>query len=137
MASTYCASRFQSIRRESREVAVGSVIVGGARPVRVQSMTTTDTLDVEATARQTIELADAGCEIVRITAPNVRAAEALAKISKIVRKAKLDVPLVADIHFMPNAAMEAAKHVEMCPARRLLARKQVEALLSAFNAAGA
>jgi len=112
MASTYCASRFQSIRRESREVAVGSVIVGGARPVRVQSMTTTDTLDVEATARQTIELAEAGCEIVRITAPNVRAAEALAQISKIVRKAKVDVPLVADIHFMPNAAMEAAKHVE-------------------------
>ena len=112
MASTYCASRFQSIRRESREVAVGSVIVGGARPVRVQSMTTTDTLDVEATARQTIELAEAGCEIVRITAPNVRASEALAQISKIVRKAKVDVPLVADIHFMPNAAMEAAKHVE-------------------------
>ena len=112
MASTYCASRFQSIRRESREVAVGSVVVGGARPVRVQSMTTTDTLDVEATARQTIELAEAGCEIVRITAPNVRAAEALAQISKIVRKAKVDVPLVADIHFMPNAAMEAAKHVE-------------------------
>jgi (E)-4-hydroxy-3-methylbut-2-enyl-diphosphate synthase len=75
-------------------------------------MTTTDTLDVEATARQTIELAEAGCEIVRITAPNVRAAEALAEITKTVRKAKVDVPLVADIHFMPNAAMEAAKHVE-------------------------
>ena len=112
MASTYCASRFQSIRRESREVSVGSVIIGGTRPVRVQSMTTTNTLDVEATARQTIELAEAGCEIVRITAPNIRAAEALAQISKIVRKAKVEVPLVADIHFMPNAAMEAAKHVE-------------------------
>ena len=112
MASTYCASRFQSIRRESREVSVGSVIIGGTRPVRVQSMTTTNTLDIEATARQTIELAEAGCEIVRITAPNVRAAEALAQVSKIVRKAKVDVPLVADIHFMPNAALEAAKHVE-------------------------
>ncbi|HAF58429.1 MAG TPA: 1-hydroxy-2-methyl-2-(E)-butenyl 4-diphosphate synthase, partial [Opitutae bacterium] len=112
MASTYCASRFQSIRRESSEVSVGSVIIGGTRPVRVQSMTTTNTLDIEATARQTIELAEAGCEIVRITAPNIRAAEALAQISKIVRKAKVDVPLVADIHFMPNAAMEAAKHVE-------------------------
>jgi (E)-4-hydroxy-3-methylbut-2-enyl-diphosphate synthase len=75
-------------------------------------MTTTDTLDVESTARQTIELAEAGCEIVRITAPNVRAAEALAEITKTVRKAKVDVPLVADIHFMPNAAMEAAKHVD-------------------------
>ena len=75
-------------------------------------MTTTDTLDIQATARQSIELAEAGCEIVRITAPNVRAAEALGQIRKEIRKAKVDVPLVADIHFMPNAAMEAAKHVE-------------------------
>ena len=112
MASSYCASRFQSIRRESREVPVGSVIIGGSQPVRVQSMTTTDTLDVEATARQTIELAEAGCEIVRITAPNARAAEALAEITKRISKAKVNVPLVADIHFMPNAAMEAAKHVD-------------------------
>ena len=75
-------------------------------------MTTTDTLDVTATAAQAIELADAGCEIVRITAPNVRAAQALGEISKKVREAKIDVPLVADIHFMPQAAMEAAEHVE-------------------------
>ena len=75
-------------------------------------MTTTDTHDVEATARQTIELAEAGCEIVRITAPNVRAAEALAEITKRISKEKVNVPLVADIHFMPNAAMEAAKHVD-------------------------
>ena len=75
-------------------------------------MTTTDTLDILATARQSIELAEAGCEIVRITAPNVRAAEALGQIRKEIHKAKVDVPLVADIHFMPNAAMEAAKHVE-------------------------
>ena len=70
-------------------------------------MTTTDTLDIQATARQSIELAEAGCEIVRITAPNVRAAEALGQIRKEIQKAKVDVPLVADIHFMPNAAMEA------------------------------
>ena len=89
-------------------VGVGSVVVGGNHPVRIQSMTTTDTLDVEATARQTIELAEAGCEIVRITAPNVRAAQALGHIASEIRKAKVDVPLVADIHFMPNAAMEAA-----------------------------
>jgi len=75
-------------------------------------MTTTDTLDVQATADQAIQLAEAGCEIVRITAPNVRAAEALGEIAERVRRAKVDVPLVADIHFMPQAAMEAAKWVE-------------------------
>ncbi len=112
MASSYCASRFHSIRRISRVISIGGVATGGTHPVRVQSMTTTDTLDVEATARQTIELAEAGCEIVRITAPNVRAAESLAEITKKVRSAKIDVPLVADIHFLPQAAMEAVKHVE-------------------------
>ena len=75
-------------------------------------MTTTETMDINATVKQTIELAEAGCEIVRITAPNVRAAEALGEISKKVRSHGIDVPLVADIHFMPNAALEAAKHVE-------------------------
>ena len=75
-------------------------------------MTTTDTLDVRATARQTIELAEAGCEIVRITAPSVRAAEALAPITREVREAGFDLPLVADIHFLPQAAMEAVKHVD-------------------------
>ena len=69
-------------------------------------------MDVAATAAQAIELAEAGCEIVRITAPNVRAAQALGEISKKIREAKIDVPLVADIHFMPQAAMEAAEHVE-------------------------
>ena len=75
-------------------------------------MTTTDTLDIRATVNQTLQLAEAGCEIVRITAPNVRAAEALNEIAKRVRDAKVYLPLVADIHFMPNAAMEAAKWVE-------------------------
>ncbi|MEC7802502.1 MAG: (E)-4-hydroxy-3-methylbut-2-enyl-diphosphate synthase [Verrucomicrobiota bacterium] len=112
MAFSYCASRFQSLRRKSRVVSVGHIELGGRHPIRVQSMTTTDTLDIQATARQSIELAEAGCEIVRITAPNVRAAESLGQIRKEIRKAKVDVPLVADIHFMPNAAMEAAKHVE-------------------------
>ena len=112
MAAPYCASRFQSIRRKSRIVNIGGVGVGGENPVRIQSMTTTDTMDINATVKQTIELAEAGCEIVRITAPNVRAAEALGEISKKVRSHGIDVPLVADIHFMPNAALEAAKHVE-------------------------
>jgi (E)-4-hydroxy-3-methylbut-2-enyl-diphosphate synthase len=108
----YCDSRFQSKRRLSRVVNIGGVAIGGSNPIRVQSMTTTNTMDVEATVRQTLALAEAGCEIVRITAPNKKAAEALAVISKQVRAAKCDVPLVADIHFLPAAAMEAAKHVE-------------------------
>ena len=112
MAAPYCVSRFHSVRRISRIVPVGELLIGGEHPVRVQSMTTTDTLDINATARQTIELAEAGCDIVRITAPNARAAAALGAITKKVRKAKIHVPLVADIHFMPDAAMEAAKHVD-------------------------
>lgn len=111
-SSSYCLSRVRTLRRTTREVKVGSIGVGGDNPIRIQSMTTTETLDVEATSRQTIELAEAGCEIVRITAQNVRAAEALAAIAKKVRGDGFNVPLVADIHFLPQAAMEAAKHVE-------------------------
>ncbi|MEK9784052.1 MAG: (E)-4-hydroxy-3-methylbut-2-enyl-diphosphate synthase, partial [Opitutales bacterium] len=112
MKPPYCASRFSSVRRGSKVVQIGNVCIGGSNPVRVQSMTTTDTLDIQATVNQTLQLAEAGCEIVRITAPNVRAAEALNEIAKRVRDAKVYLPLVADIHFMPNAAMEAAKWVE-------------------------
>ena len=108
----YCASRFQAIRRTSREVRVGNTAIGGCNPVRIQSMTTTNTQDVDATVAQTLALAEAGCEIVRITAPNKKAAQALAEISRKVRAAKCEVPLVADIHFLPAAAMEAALHVE-------------------------
>ncbi len=108
----YCASRFQAIRRVSSVVQVGSIAIGGDNPLRVQSMTTTNTRDINATVRQTLALVEAGCEIVRITAPNKKAAQALAEISKNLRSAKCDVPLVADIHFLPSAAMEAAKHVE-------------------------
>ncbi len=111
-ATPYCVSRFNPTRRTTREVRIGNLFIGGQHPVRVQSMTTTDTMDIQATVDQSIELAEAGCEIIRITAPNVRAAEALSEISKKVRLAKVDVPLVADIHFLPKAAMEAVKHVE-------------------------
>ena len=112
MPLTYCSSRFRTVRNPTREVMIGPIGVGGENPIRIQSMTITDTMDIDATAEQTIELAEAGCEIVRITAPNKRAAEALGSISKKVRQAGIKVPLVADIHFMPEAAMEAAKHVE-------------------------
>ncbi len=110
---SYCASRFQTIRRPSREVRVGSVGVGGSNPIRLQSMTTSDTQDVAATVRQSIALAEVGCEIVRITAPNVAAAKCLAEIRTQFSAAGFaHVPLVADIHFLPSAAMEAVEHVE-------------------------
>ena len=91
---------------------MGNVGVGGDNPIRVQSMITCDTMDTEASIHQTIELADAGCEIVRITAPTVQDARNLENIVKGLRERGCDVPIVADIHFKPEAAMEAAKWVE-------------------------
>ncbi|MBI5690807.1 MAG: (E)-4-hydroxy-3-methylbut-2-enyl-diphosphate synthase [Verrucomicrobia bacterium] len=110
---SYCASRFHTVRRPTREVRVGSVGIGGSHPIRVQSMTTSDTQDVAATLQQSIALAEAGCEIVRITAPNVPAARCLREIRDGLTAAGFGhVPLVADIHFLPAAAMEAVEHVE-------------------------
>lgn len=108
----YCTSRFVTIRRKTREVFVGNVGVGADNPIRVQSMTTTPTLDIEATVSQARALIEAGCEIVRITAPNRQSAQALGEIRKRLDEDKLHVPLVADIHFLPSAAMEAVEHVE-------------------------
>ncbi|NBD38614.1 MAG: (E)-4-hydroxy-3-methylbut-2-enyl-diphosphate synthase [Verrucomicrobia bacterium] len=109
----YCHSRFTTVRRRSRPVRVGPVTIGGDAPIVVQSMTTTPTQDVEATTNQAIALAEAGCEVVRITAQNLKAARALGKIRKRFSDAGFGaVPLVADIHFLPQAAMEAALHVE-------------------------
>jgi (E)-4-hydroxy-3-methylbut-2-enyl-diphosphate synthase len=111
--SHYCASRFRTVRRASSTVAVGSVDVGGDNPVRVQSMTTTLTQDVAATVKQAIALAEVGCEIVRVTAPNKTAAQALRDIRRDFTAAGFgNIPLVADIHFLPSAAMEAVEHVE-------------------------
>jgi len=93
-------------------VKVGKVGIGGENPLRVQSMITCDTMDTEASIQQTIELANAGCEIVRITAPTVKDARNLENIVKGLRERGCDVPIVADIHFKPEAAMEAAKWVE-------------------------
>lgn len=108
----YCASPFTYQRRVSREVMVGRVGVGGANPIRVQSMITCDTMDAEASIAQTMELAAVGCEIVRITAPTVKDAANLQHIVSGLRVRGCDVPIVADIHFKPEAAMEAAKWVE-------------------------
>ena len=110
---SYCASRFRTVRRASLEVRVGAVGVGGSNPLRIQSMTTSDTQDVAATVKQSIALAEVGCEIVRVTAPNVAAAKCLADIRRDFTAAGFGhVPLVADIHFLPSAAMEAVEHVE-------------------------
>ncbi len=99
-------------RRLTREVRVGGVGIGGANPVRVQSMITTDTLDTAASVRATLSLAAAGSEIVRITAQTARHAANLESIVRGVRAAGCDVPIVADIHFKPDAALEAVKWVE-------------------------
>ena len=108
----YCIDPLGYHRRATREVKVGNVGIGGDNPIRVQSMITCDTMDTEASVQQTIELADAGCEIVRITAPTVKDARNLENIVKGLRERGCDVPIVADIHFKPEAAMEAAKWVE-------------------------
>src|SRR6185437_2981972 len=108
----YCADPFSYQRRISREVRVGNVGVGGDNPIRVQSMITCDTMDTEASIAQTIELAEAACEIVRITAPTVKDAANLQHIVRELRERGYDVPIVADIHFKPEAALEAAKWVD-------------------------
>ncbi|HSJ97175.1 MAG TPA: (E)-4-hydroxy-3-methylbut-2-enyl-diphosphate synthase, partial [Myxococcota bacterium] len=112
MSLPFPGNPFAPRRRATREVRVGDVGVGGANPIRIQSMTTTDTQDVAATVAQSERLAAAGCEIVRITAPSLRDAEALREIHDELRRRGVRVPLVADIHFTPNAAMEAARWVE-------------------------
>src|SRR6184192_939793 len=108
----YCADPFSYQRRVSREVRVGNVGIGGDNPIRVQSMITCYTMDTEASIAQTIELAEVGCEIVRITAPTVKDAANLQHIVRGLRERECDVPIVADIHFKPEAAMEAAKWVD-------------------------
>ena len=96
----------------SRQIKIGNLTLGGGAPVRVQSMTNTDTMDTQATVDQTLRLVEAGCELVRITAPDVKAAENLYNIKNELAKRGCEVPLVADIHFNPLAAETAAQIVE-------------------------
>src|SRR4029077_772793 len=112
MILSFCGNPFHYCRRVTREVKVGNVGIGGDNPIRVQSMITCDTMDTEASIQQTIELVEAGCEIVRITAPTVKDSRNLEHIVNGLRERGCDVPIVADIHFKPEAAMEAAKWVE-------------------------
>lgn len=99
-------------RRETVEVKVGELGIGGANPIRVQSMTTVDTMDTEGSIAQSIRMIEAGCELVRITAPSLKEAENLRAIRDGLRARGYDTPLVADIHFTPNAAELAARIVE-------------------------
>lgn len=108
----YCASLTSYQRYKSHEVKVGSIGVGGENPIRLQSMTTTNTMDTDSTVKQSIRMIDAGSEIVRITAPSKREAENLFNIKNELRKRGYDTPLVADIHFTPVAAEIAARIVE-------------------------
>ena len=108
----FCENPLHYRRRPTREVRVGTVGIGGNNPIRVQSMITCDTMDTEMSIQQTIELAEVGCEIVRITAPTVKDSRNLENIVKGLRARGCDVPIVADIHFKPEAAMEAAKWVD-------------------------
>ncbi len=108
----YCHSLVRYKRLETREVHIGDVPLGGKNPIRVQSMTTTNTLDTQKTVEQCIRMIDAGCEYIRITAPSIKEAENLKSIKSELKKKGYSAPIIADIHFTPNAAELAARIVE-------------------------
>lgn len=108
----YCASIYKTERWKTREVLVGNIGVGGSNPIRIQSMTTSNTRDVDATVEQAMRLADAGCEIVRITVQGMKEAEACEHIKNNLIKKGYLTPLVADIHFFPPAAFRVIDFVD-------------------------
>ncbi len=108
----YCNSLVQYSRRKTIEVNIGDIPMGGNNPIRIQSMTTIDTMDTKGSVEQVIRMVDKGCEYVRITAPSIKEAQNLEVIKKELRDRGYHVPLVADIHFTPNAAELAARLVE-------------------------
>jgi (E)-4-hydroxy-3-methylbut-2-enyl-diphosphate synthase len=110
--NVYCAAASTYKRLKTKEVKVGEITIGGNNPIRIQTMTTTDTMDTAATVAQTIKCFDAGAELVRITAPSKNEAENLKEIKKELSAKEYNMPLVADIHFTPNAAEIAAKLIE-------------------------
>lgn len=108
----YCESLTEYKRLPTKEVKVGELLLGNFHPIRVQTMTTTDTMDTLATVEQSIRCIEAGAELVRITAPSKKEAENLLNIKSELRRRGYNTPLVADIHFTPNAAEIAARIVE-------------------------
>jgi (E)-4-hydroxy-3-methylbut-2-enyl-diphosphate synthase len=112
MIQYYCNSLTNYKRFKTVEVKIGDIPLGGNNPIRIQSMTTTDTMDTIATVEQTIRMVEAGCDYVRITAPSLKEANNLAEIKKELLKRGYKVPLIADIHYTPNAAEAAARIVE-------------------------
>lgn len=108
----YCQSYSNYQRLITREVKIGNLVMGGGQPILIQTMTTTPTLDTQATVAQIIRCINAGADIVRVTAPSKKEAQNLEKIKKLLRQAGFQTPLVADIHFTPNAAEIAARFVE-------------------------
>jgi (E)-4-hydroxy-3-methylbut-2-enyl-diphosphate synthase len=112
LSGIYCNSLTSYQRLLTREVFIGDVALGGNNPIRIQSMTTTDTMNTMATVEQSIRMIEAGCEFVRITAPSINEAKNLENIKNELRKRGYKTPLIADIHFTPNAAEVAARIVE-------------------------
>ncbi|MGK0137916.1 MAG: (E)-4-hydroxy-3-methylbut-2-enyl-diphosphate synthase [Algoriphagus sp.] len=110
--SEYCNSLVSYSRRKTNQVKIGTLMLGSEFPIRVQSMTTIDTMDTQGSIDQSISMINTGCEIVRITAPSVKEAQNLENIKNGLRALGYDQPLVADIHFTPNAAELAARIVE-------------------------
>ncbi|MBC8266933.1 MAG: (E)-4-hydroxy-3-methylbut-2-enyl-diphosphate synthase [Flavobacteriales bacterium] len=108
----YCNSLTNYSRFKSREVKVGNIGIGGDNPIRIQSMTTTDTMDTQATVAESIRMIEAGCELVRITAPSKKEALNLKNIKEELEKRGYDTPIIADIHYTPNAAEIAATIIE-------------------------
>src|SRR5438309_1834521 len=108
----YCESLTEYKRLATREVKIGDLLLGNLHPLRIQTMTTTDTMDTMATVEQSIRCIEAGAELVRITAPSKKEAENLLQIKNELHKRGYHTPLVADIHFTPNAAEIAARIVE-------------------------
>ncbi|QEC54336.1 (E)-4-hydroxy-3-methylbut-2-enyl-diphosphate synthase [Anseongella ginsenosidimutans] len=112
LQGAYCNSLTEYSRFRTREIYIGDIPLGAENPIRIQSMTTTNTMDTKGTVEQTIRMVEAGCEYVRITAPSIKEAENLAVIKKELLSRGYKVPLIADIHFTPNAAETAARIVE-------------------------
>jgi (E)-4-hydroxy-3-methylbut-2-enyl-diphosphate synthase len=112
MFDKYTSFLHEYQRRESIEIKVGNLSIGGKQPIRIQSMTTVDTMDTLGSVEEIIRMVDSGCEIVRLTAPSIKEADNLLNIKKELIKRGCEVPLVADIHFTPNAAEVAARHIE-------------------------